>query len=504
MTTRALRIATLSVVHAASAALGAAHAQLIAVKTAPISDGGQFAFLPSSNMGLGGLSIALADNAFDPFVNPAKGARLSGARVFGAPTFFSTSRNAGGGTTLHVGTSASTGPWFTQFVVAMQEIEEIGDGQQFIPAVDVIGAVPGPNGSFVEAEVSRQNRYVHGMLGRRLANRLSVAASASWWRLNAIDGVELYYPGSQFVRQHGEAADLRLGVLKELGRGQSIEAVAVHNRYAVNQDVSFTDIFWNPNLRQMTFLPRTEPNADRVESWGLHLGYTRPLADSTWRVGAILTGNRILQPRLPAYDLPQVPGDAGRANALNVGAGVSRTKGPWTIGLDAIYEPIWNRTWVSADVPVETLQGTTLNAGATTLENQFDFSNGIVRLGVGAAVPLAKDYSLMFETGGQLHAIRYRLDQQDAIRSAHTSSTQHWNEWTRSWGVSLRLATADLRYRGRLTTGARRPGFDEFGGVFLGRPLTAESSFAPIAPAGLLFDKVRATTHQISLSVPIR
>jgi hypothetical protein len=37
----------------------------------------------------------------------------------------------------------------------------------------------------------------------------------------------------------------------------------------------------------------------------------------------VLTGNRITQPRLPAYDLPEVPADAGRAQAYNIGAGIS-------------------------------------------------------------------------------------------------------------------------------------------------------------------------------------
>src|SRR5215212_10214349 len=103
-----------------SVVLGApsvARAQLISVRSAPVSDGGQFAFLPSANLGLGGLSIALADSALDPFTNPAKGARLSGTRIFGAPTFFSVSRKAGGGFTLPVGASLSNGAWFSQFAV---------------------------------------------------------------------------------------------------------------------------------------------------------------------------------------------------------------------------------------------------------------------------------------------------------------------------------------------------------------------------------------------------
>src|SRR5215207_6474376 len=99
----------------------AVSAQVIAVKNAPIADGGQFAFLPSANLGLGGLSIALADSALDPFTNPAKGARLRGTRLFGAPTFFDVSRKAGGGFTLPIGTSVSKGAWFTQVAVAIQE-----------------------------------------------------------------------------------------------------------------------------------------------------------------------------------------------------------------------------------------------------------------------------------------------------------------------------------------------------------------------------------------------
>ena len=497
-------------VHVVSGGLSSAHAQLIAVKTAPVSDGGQFAFLPSANLGRGGLSIALHDSALDPFLNPAKGSRLAGTHMFAAPTFFSVSRKAGGGLTLPVGVSTSGRAWFGQFAVAMQEIDETAESQAIFapgggPLVD--GVIP-PNGAVVDdGEQSRQNRYVHGLVGRRLSSQLSVAASASWWRLNAMDGVELYYAGSQRVRQSGEAADVRIGLFKEMARGQSLELVALHNRFGVNQDVSFTDVFWNPSLRQTTFVPRFEPNADRTETWGLHFGYTQPLADSTWRVGAILTGNRITQPRLPDHDLPQVPGDAGRASAFNIGAGIARTKGPWTMGLDAILEPIWNRTWVRADAPVETLLGTTLDAGTHTLDSKFRFTNGIVRLGVGAVAPISKDYSLTFDAGGQLHAVRYRLQQWDAVRDTRSASTQRWNEWTRTWGLSFRSAYADLRYRGHVTTGARRPGFDDFGGGVIAvdavRPPSTSSFIGPI-PNGLQFDKVSATTHQISMSIPIR
>lgn len=508
MAARTLGACWIAVSTAALAAPNATRAQLITVKTAPIADGGQFAFLPSANLGMGGLSIALADSTLDPFVNPAKGARLSGTRLFGAPTFFSVSRKAGGGFTLPLGTSVSKGAWFTQLAVAMQELDRVGNNDQVF-APTALDAVP-VNGSIVvdDGHLSRQNRFVHALLGRRLPDHTSVAASVSWWTLNAIDGVELYYRGSQRVRQHGEALDLRLGMLRDLGHGQSIEAIAVHNRFAVNQDVAFTDLFWDPNKRQMVPIARVAPNADRSDTWGLHLAYMRPLADSTWRVGAILTGNRVRQPRLPAYDLPEVPADAGRAQAYNLGGGISRSTGPWTLGLDAIYEPIWSRTWVRAATPTETRTGTTLDAGANTLENRFRFTNGIARAGLAATLPLSKEESVTFETGGQLRAIRYHLDQRDAIQQSSSASTQNWNEWTRSWGVNIRLASAELHYRGRLTTGAGRPGFDDNGGIIAvaGTAATVPvGSFAPPIPQfGLRFADVRATTHQISVSVPIR
>lgn len=490
-------------------ALSTTRAQVIAVKTAPIADGGQFAFLPSANLGMGGVSIAVPDSLLDPFTNPAKGARLRGTRVFGAPTFFSVTRKAGGGLTLPLGASMSSGPWFTQLVIAMQDVDRPPENAVIFPPT-ALSASSVATSDVVPSNdrASRQNRYVNGTIGRRLAHGLSVASSLSWWRLNALDGVDLYYPTSQGVRQHGEALDARVGLLKELGRGASVEAVALHNRFAVNQDVAFIDTFWDPTLRQIIGRQRTEPNADRTDTWGLHLAYMRPLADSSWHVGAILTGNHIRQPRMPAYELPQVAADAGRAQAFDIGGGVSRSTGPYTVGLDAIYEPIWSRSWVRADDATEARDGTAIDAGSKVLDNQFRFHNAIARLGVAAAFPLSTGQTLAFETGGQLRAVRYRLEQSDAVQQSTTASTQHWNEWTRSWGMSLRFSGASVQYRGYLTTGAGRPGFDDNnGGIAIDdvRPGAGTGSFAPFPGVfGLTFGKVRTTTHQISFSVPIR
>src|SRR2546428_6567641 len=89
-----------------------APAQLISIKTVPIAQGDQFAIFPSNNFGMGGVSIALADTLLDPFVNPAKGARLGAARFFSAPTIYGISQGAGGGRTLPPATLASSDGWF--------------------------------------------------------------------------------------------------------------------------------------------------------------------------------------------------------------------------------------------------------------------------------------------------------------------------------------------------------------------------------------------------------
>ena len=56
---------------------GAAAAQFVSLKTVPIATEDQFLIFPSQNLGMAGVSIALDDPLLDPFVNPAKGSRLS-------------------------------------------------------------------------------------------------------------------------------------------------------------------------------------------------------------------------------------------------------------------------------------------------------------------------------------------------------------------------------------------------------------------------------------------
>src|ERR687885_2320830 len=79
---------------------GSASAQLIGIKSVPIADGDQFQIYPSKNLGMAGVSIAVADTLLDPFVNPALGTRMRGGLFSGSPVVYSVSRHAGGGRTL--------------------------------------------------------------------------------------------------------------------------------------------------------------------------------------------------------------------------------------------------------------------------------------------------------------------------------------------------------------------------------------------------------------------
>src|SRR5574342_576712 len=64
-----------------SFALGStAAAQIIPIRSVPLAQGDQLLIFPTANLGMGGVSIALADSLRDPFRNPAMGARVAAAR----------------------------------------------------------------------------------------------------------------------------------------------------------------------------------------------------------------------------------------------------------------------------------------------------------------------------------------------------------------------------------------------------------------------------------------
>jgi len=211
----------------------------------------------------------------------------------------------------------------------------------------------------------------------------------------------------------------------------------------------------------------------------------------------VLTANRKLHPKIPNYEIQRIPRDPGSTWAYQLGAGVSRTFGPATFALEAIYEPIATHTWAEAAAPIVRAPGDTLPAGFRTVDNEFSFSNAIVRMGVRRSVEPAA-----FQLGLEMHSISYTLQQQDNVQRTIRTQEENWIEWTHTWGASVRFPEFELRYVGRITKGTGLPGI-AFTGVAAGR-LEAAADFIPAPRGPLTLQDVTVMTHQLTVSMPIR
>jgi hypothetical protein len=493
--------------------------QLIQIKTLPVADGEQWRFLPSANQGIGGVSIALRDSLLDPFENPADGARLSVKSrgfLFGSPTFYAVSKNAGGGQTFPMGGITRMGSTFGGVVLALQQIDDAGSRDQ----------VPSPGGFFVTSDGvtiaqtatptssgPRQNRFAFATLGHVFEQAgLSVGASAQWSGLRHMDGVDLLYVGSRNIDQHGSATDVRVGALKMWPGDRALEATVLRNYYGMTHDVTWTDTFWDPNTRSTVFRDRLQHNLDETKVWGMHLRYTQPIADAGWRIGTVVTTNLMSHPKLPEYQIAQVatiPWDPGRSAAYDLGVGIGKAAGLTRFGFDAIYEPIKTHTWGESPDSIVTPFGTR-PAGAKTTENWFRFSNAIVRSGVAREIPMdslrISLHAVRLEAGLALRSISYKFNQTDHVSRLDRGQNESWMEWTRTWGLGIRFTDLEFRYVGRTTTGAGRPGIvgDNIRTVPPALASAGDVNFLAPPNGPTTLTPVAVTTHQLSVSLPFR
>jgi hypothetical protein len=479
-----------------------ASAQLISIRSVPVSQSHQFEIFPSSTASMGGVSIAVTDSLLDPFINPATGTRLHATRFFGSPSMYSVSSDAGGGRTLPLGALTSMNSWYGGLWVALQEID-LSDRPPFFGPPCTVCSLTLSAGPVARSHV---NTYAFATLGRDLsADGLSLGGSIMWSRLNAIDGVDLLYAGSADIEQLGHAVDFRLGLLKEWPGNRSLEAVALHNRFSSTHDVHYLDTFWDPGRQQLATRQRLEHNADRTNTWGLHLAYQQPISPDGWRLGWIATANRMDHPKIPNYEIMNIPRDPGNSSAFNIGLGIARTLATSTFGIDLVYEPIWSHTWADAESPIETAGGETIPKGGMTIENRFRFSNAAFRIGFDQSVPLTHAMAGGLQLGLGVRNYHYWLDQQDHVQISKRHQEESWAEWTPTWGLTLGFPALELRYRGSVTNGTGRPGVGGPGGGWRQLEAASLSSTIIVAPSGpLTLDEVRVATHQISVSLPVR
>ena len=475
-------------------------AQLISIRTVPVSQAHQFEIFPSRTVGMGGVGIAITDSLLDPFVNPAKSVFVGATRFFGSPSAYNVSQGAGAGRTLPIGALGRVHTWYGGVWVALQQVE-LSERQFFVPQPCTVCLasqiqVPTP-------EREQGNTYVHALLARELGNGLALGGSVNYSRLNAIDGVDLLYAGSASIDQFGHSLDLRVGLLQELPGDRSLEAMVLHNRFGTTHDVYYLDPVWDPGPGIFTQQPRLEKNLDRTRTWGLHLAYEQPISTDGWRGGALFTVNRMDHPKIPNYEIMNIPRDPGNSSAFNLGVGLARQVAQSTFAVDLVYEPIWSHTWADAAQPIQTTDGRTIAAGGMTIENRFRFANAHARMGVQQDFAL-NDGGLVgaLQLGLAVRRIQYQLEQTDHVQLTARELAEHWVEWQPTWGLSFRFPALEVRYHGSVIHGTGRPGVAPRFGVLEDAPALGSNIIA--APSGpLTLDEVKVTTHQVSISLPI-
>lgn len=464
-------------------------AQVVTPKTLPVLQSGQFDMFPSARAGMGGATIAVDDTLLDPFVNPAKATRIGVSHIFALPFFHSISGARGGGRSLPVGGGGSWGAWSATGLFTFQQLDRAG-----------------PARNLSTSDQSAFNQYVAGSVARRLTLSTSVGLGVQLASLDALDGVDLLYGGSDRIDQSGSLADFRFGLTKELGSDTHLEVMLVHARTDMRHDVSFTRWQWDTVARRSIPEQRTERNEDRTHIWGLHSEYARPVGSGGWRLGWLGTVNRLSHPKIPNYVIQNIPRDPGTTYSFNVGVGIGRSARGTSFAADLIYEPMFADTWADAANDTAVVGGGTISAGAKTVENTFRFNNVKLRIGAGRDIVIGRERSTIFgyQVGLGLYAINYRLQQANHVQRTFRTQREDWIEWSPTLGLRLRSRDLDLLYNFSLTCGPGACGQRQDRIV-----ATPDIAFAAggiiAAPSGDLFMQSGSLkVHKLTISLPIR
>ncbi len=470
--------------------------QVVPIRTVPVASGDQFLTLPSANIGMGGVELAVDDSIGDVWSNPAKGIFLSESAFYGSPTFYSISDAGGSGKTFPLTGLFRGGSWFGGASLALQQIEN--DTQRGNLWIDPLVVWRGPQRRL--SDVSARNLYAHGIVGAALpGDAWSVGLSASAAHLDAVDGVDLLYAGADDIEQSGSVSDIRLGLYRR-GERDRIGITLVHNRVSMTHDVSYVDFVWPED----PMLPpeaqrRVEVNEDKTRTWGGQLAWDHDLRAPGWRLGAAATVNRKSHPKIPNYEIQNIPRDPGTTWAYEAGFGLSRTRGPTVFGLDLVVQPIWSETWQEADEEVTTPLGRTILPGERTIENDFFFTNVVIRAGLSHQLE-----DIGFQVGLEVRSYDYTLEQTNHLEASFREQDETWMEWSPSMGAVFRFSEMELRYAGRLTTGTGQPGTARNFAVAANDALAEASDFIVAPEAPLTLQDASVLTHQLSIRIPIR
>ena len=464
-------------------------AQLIPIRTVPVASGDQFLTVPSANLGMAGTRIAVDDSIADLWSNPAKGVFIAEPAVLGAPTFFHVSDDGGAAKTFPFTGLLRHGAWFGGASVALQQVSA-GRGGGFWRV---------PPGRL--SDRSARNLYGRAAIGRTLGEGgWSFGGAVSRASLEAMTGVDKLYAGADRIDQEGAVTDVRAGLFRDGGRDR-FGFTVIHNRVSMQHEVHYTDIVARDSITfEPTFEFREELNQDRTRTLAGHFEWDREIGTEGWRSGATLTVNYKSHPKIPNYELQDIPRDPGNTWAYEIGFGIGRTRESTTFGVDLAYQPIWSHTWQEAESRTETPRGF-LDVGDKTIENHFAFSNVVLRSGI------SQRYERFgFQLGLEARSYAYHLEQEDHVEGTRRDLDEAWTEWTPTLATHFRFQDIDLRWSIRITSGTGFPGIDLIGGDDVQTVEAAAPSpdFIAAPRGALTLDGATVVTHQVWIRVPIR
>jgi len=461
--------------------------QLISIKTVPLATGNQFLLYPCKNFGMGSVSIAMLDPYSDPFNNPVSGRNIQGSEIFCLPTFFITSGHENFNKSLPISFLFNSASWFGGFSLILQEINNHLQNQNGMRSNDAQKLSSG----------SRKNHYLHLFAGREIVkNTTHLGISFFLSDLNAIDGIDYLYANSSEVEQEGKIYDYRLGLAHVFEKHHTVELLVLHHRFNMIHSVVYPT-WWDVASDFVLPTDRIEENKDRTQTWGGHLRYLYPIKQNSWQIGSIFTMNYKTHPKIPNYDLMNIPRDPGNTYAYNFGAGIAKSSDSLNFGIDMIYEPIWSNTWAEAATATQTTSGNVIPSGEKTVNNDFQFYNYHLRTGFSKEGRVAG-----VQLGLAMSSINYRLKQDDRVLERRRNVEESWFEWHFTWGLLFKFSGFNLYYQGQLTHGLGRPGIEMDNRMFLAD--AGMKSDIILAPAGdLTLVETAIITHRFMVAVPL-
>jgi hypothetical protein len=460
-------------------------AQLIGIKSVPVATGDQFLIFPGRSTGMGGVSVALQDSLLDPFSNPVRGRHLNQPILTVSPVYYTIADDNGSARTIPLAFQFNQKTWFGGLYASAQDLD-ISKGDGIMPA-----------GGFQRlSNTSLRNTYVSAYAGFPLrVHDLTIAASVFYADLEGMDGVELLYSDNSNLEQNGQFLDLRLGLHKEFSAERSLEALLIYHDFKMTHEVD--NLFWTDQPWLSATERRVEKHTDHSRTHGFHLNFRQPWGRNGWKLGTMATVNRKTHPKIPNYELMNIPRDPGDSWAYNFGIGVCREAEGTIVGIDMIYEPIWSTTWADAATEMTTRSGRIIRPGQKTIENEFTFSNAIFRFGLSHG-PNGKG----FQFGLQAYSYRYWLDQYDYVEEMRRKQNEQWTEWILSWGWFGKFDKFELRYMGRMISGTGQPGIAT--SWFMRDMAFTSKNDILLAPEGALtLNETNIFTHQLVLIIPL-